>query len=592
MKGLIPEDKIAEVLHSASIVEVISDYVSLAKVGRNYTGLCPFHSEKTPSFTVSAEKQIFYCFGCGVGGNVFSFLMRYHNISFPEAVSDLAKRYGVIISTQRMSPEEKRRFQQKDHILGINRQASEYFHNFLAVAPEGKSGRQYLEKRGLSQEVIERFAIGYVDGSWNRLLRFFSEKKVSSGLVERAGLIVKKSQGYYDRFRSRIIFPIFDVRKKIIGFGGRLLDNGLPKYLNSPDTPVYDKSRSLYGIHVARSSCRSSGSVFVVEGYFDLLALSCHDIHNCVATLGTSLTREHVRMLKGLAGTAILVFDSDNAGIKAAQRSLPLFAEEKMDVRILILPDGHDPDTFVFQQGREAFLKLSGESLGSISFLISYFIAKYGVSIDGKARIVDALKISIGALSDGVKRSLYIRELSERLNIEESVVLEQIRKATSRNYGKITTINRKGGIVNDHHLEKGILQMMVQNPSILSAVIEEGIVAEFENPVLKNIGQLILQLFQDTSDVTVADIIAGIDDPEYRSLMSSLFLDEQAWERQNCLRRIEQFRHAVDKRKARLLSQRIKEAQEANDQELLSDLLREKNHKTRSSYARKRLEGF
>jgi DNA primase len=202
------------------------------------------------------------------------------------------------------------------------------------------------------------------------------------------------------------------------------------------------------------------------------------------------------------------------------------------------------------------------------------------------------LKISIGALSDGVKRSLYIRELSERLNIEESVVLEQIRKSTSRNYGKITTLNRKGGIVNDHHLEKGILQMMVQNPSILSAVIEEGIVAEFENPVLKNIGQLILQLFQDTSDVTVADIIAGIDDPEYRSLMSSLFLDEQAWERQNCLRRIEQFRHAVDKRKARLLSQRIKEAQEANDQELLSDLLREKNHKTRSSYARKRLEGF
>jgi len=214
LKGLIPEDKIAEVLHSASIVEVISDYVSLAKVGRNHTGLCPFHSEKTPSFTVSAEKQIFYCFGCGVGGNVFSFLMRYHNISFPEAVSDLAKRYGVIISTQRMSPEEKRKFQQKDHILGINRQASEYFHNFLAVAPEGKSGRQYLEKRGLSQEVIERFAIGYVDGSWNRLLRFFSEKKVSSGLVERAGLIVKKSQGYYDRFRSRIIFPIFDVRKQ------------------------------------------------------------------------------------------------------------------------------------------------------------------------------------------------------------------------------------------------------------------------------------------------------------------------------------------------------------------------------------------
>ncbi len=582
MKGFIPEDKIAEILHAVSIIDVISEYVSLKKVGRNHSALCPFHSEKTPSFTVSEEKQIFHCFGCGFGGNVFSFLMRYHNISFPEAVQDLAKRYGIVIPTKRMSPGERRKFEERENILKINRLASEYFYNILLHASEGQNGREYLKKRGISREIIDRFTLGYADGSWNSLVQFLSKKKTPLSLVEKAGLIVKKRGGYYDRFRERIVFPILDVCQNVIGFGGRVLDQSLPKYLNSPDTPVYNKSRSLYGIHSAKSFCRTTDSVFVAEGYFDFLALNCHGIDNVVATLGTALTREHIRILKGYAGTAVLVFDSDEAGIKAAQRSLPLFTEEKMEVRILVLPEGHDPDTFVFEYGREGFVKLTEESLGAIPFLMSYFIAKHGLSIEGKARIIDDLKTSISAL-DGVKRSLYVKELAERLNIEESVVLEQVRKATSKDHKKKDAEDRKTGIFADYKIEKGILQMMVQFPPIVPYITKERIVEDFENPVLKKIGQLILQVFRDTGEVIVSDIIARIDDHKHKSLMSSLFLDEQIWDRGKCFKRIDQFRRGVNKRRGKILSQKIKEAQKANDYNLLMSLVKEKNHESRVS---------
>lgn len=576
MKGFIPEDKIAEVLHAADIVGVLSEYISLKKVGRNYSALCPFHPEKTPSFTVSAEKQIFHCFGCGLGGNVFSFLMHYHNISFPEAVRDLAKRYGIAIPTRQMSPAERRKFEEREHILRINRLASQYFHDILLHAAEGQNGREYLKKRGISHEIIDRFTLGYSDNSWNSLIQFFSEKKEPLSLLEKAGLIVKKSGGYYDRFRARIIFPILDVRQNIIGFGGRVLDQSLPKYLNSPDTPVYNKSRSLYGIHIARSFCRSTDSVFVVEGYFDLLALHCHGIQNAVATLGTALTREHIRILKGYASAAILVFDSDEAGVKAAQRSLPLFTEEKMAVNILILPDGYDPDTFIFEHGEEQFLKLAERSLSVISFLMSYLIAKHGLTIEGKARIIDDIKRSLASLADGVKRALYVKELAERLDIPESVVLEQVRKAASTDQKKRFIENQTTEIFEEYKIEKGILQMMVQFPPILPYVIRERIVEDFENPFYKKLGEQILKIFQDQGDIQASAIFPYIDDSKHRSLITELFLDEKTWDREKCFKGIERFRHDVQKRKGKILSRKIKEAQKTNDQELLANLLSEK----------------
>ncbi len=390
MAGFIPEEKIDDIRNTADVVDVVSAYVALKKTGKNFLGLCPFHAEKTPSFTVSPEKQIFHCFGCGQGGNVFSFVMQYNNLSFPEAVRFLAQRYGIQIPTRQMSTGEKRRFQEKDGLFELNRQALAYYRNVLLETSAGKHGRDYISKRQMTPEVIDRFGLGYAPEGWRNLVQYFSKKGVGLNDVERAGLIIAKKGTHYDRFRDRIIFPILDIHEKVVGFGGRCLDDSLPKYLNSPETPLYHKSRILYGLHAAKKACRQTGSVFVVEGYFDVLALFCHGIKNVVATLGTALTRDHLRILKGYAQRVTLVFDSDEAGMKAAERTLSLFMEEKVSVRVMVLPEGQDPDSFIFEVGRDGFDERAEQALDLMSFLLESAINKHGLSPQGKVRIVDA----------------------------------------------------------------------------------------------------------------------------------------------------------------------------------------------------------
>jgi DNA primase len=329
----IPEDKISEIKNAADIVDIISETVLLKKAGRNFLGLCPFHSEKTPSFTVSPEKQIFYCFGCGAGGNVFSFLMKHESLTFPEAARALAKRYGITIPTKTLSPEQRRKIGQKESLLDLNKQAMDFFHHELLSSVAGKQALSYLSKRGISEETIDQFNLGYAPKGWDNLLRFFTKMRIRPGLLEISGLVAarKNSSGFYDRFRDRIIFPIFDVNMEVVGFGGRVMDNSEPKYLNSPETSVYNKSRTLYGLHRARDKCRTDDKVFIVEGYLDLLALHQHGIENSVATLGTALTAEHIRMLARYTRRMVLVYDSDEAGIKSAYRCIETFWKEHVD---------------------------------------------------------------------------------------------------------------------------------------------------------------------------------------------------------------------------------------------------------------------
>ncbi|MGD8982018.1 MAG: DNA primase, partial [Desulfobacterales bacterium] len=360
MTIFIPEDKVLEIKNAADIVEVVSESVLLKKTGKNYVGLCPFHSEKTPSFTVSPQKQIFYCFGCAAGGNVFSFIMKRDGISFPEAARILSRQYGIDIPVQKMSKEQKRLRSEKENLLAVNKQAMDFFHNNLSIAPSGKQALLYLKKRGISQETIDTFKLGYAPEGWNNINYFFQKRKIPLDIVENVGLIVKRENkdGFYDRFRNRIIFPIFNVNMHVIGFGGRVLDDNLPKYLNSPETPIYNKSSSLYGLHRARQKCRETETVYIVEGYFDLLALHQNGFQNSVATLGTSITPDHVHILRniiGKDGRVVLVFDSDDAGMKAALRSLGIFMNAEVDASIMLLPSGHDPDSYLFEFGCESF---------------------------------------------------------------------------------------------------------------------------------------------------------------------------------------------------------------------------------------------
>ncbi len=572
MAGFIPEDIIAHVRNTADIVDVISEYVALRKTGKNFIGLCPFHADKKPSFTVSEEKQIFHCFGCGQGGNVFSFLVQYNNLSFPEAVGFLAKKYGIEIPTRRMSPTKKKELEEREGLFKINKEAADYFKGILSHPSSGKRAREYLSKRQMTPEVKDRFMLGYAPKSWTGLTQYFSKKGVPLDDLQKAGLVVAKNGRYYDRFRDRIIFPITDIQGTVLGFGGRCLDNSLPKYLNSPDTPVYHKSRTLYGLNVAKDACRQSGSVFIVEGYFDLLALHCHGIQSVVATLGTALTRQHVRIMKGYARQMILVFDSDEAGIKAAERSLPLFLEEKVDPRILILPEGKDPDSYIFAVGVDGFLKETEKAMSVMPFLIVSAIKKHGLSLEGKVRIIETLKGPLGTLLDGVSRSVYIRDLAERLDIDESAILEQVRISATKDKKAVSLPKPR----QNSRLEEVLVAMMLQCPEMVSDFNPQEIIEGFERVELKTLGRMILQRSTSNRPVTGADLIAQTDDARMRNLISSLLMEEIQADRESCHKIVRQYQVHLRKRRIRLLSKKIKEAERTNNQELLNQLLAEK----------------
>jgi DNA primase len=572
LAGFIPEDIIAHVRDTANIVDVISEYVAVRKTGKNFIGLCPFHADKKPSFTVSEEKQIFHCFGCGQGGNVFSFLIQYNNLSFPEAVGFLAQKYGIEISTRKMSPTQKKELEERERLLEINKEAADYFKGILSHPSSGKRARDYLSKRQMTPEVTDRFLLGYAPQSWTGLTQYFSRRRMPRDDLQKAGLVVAKNGRYYDRFRDRIIFPIVDIHQTVVGFGGRSLDDSLPKYLNSPDTPVYHKSRILYGLHVAKEACRQNDSVFIVEGYFDLLALHCHGIENVVATLGTALTRQHVRVMKGYARQMILVFDSDEAGIKAAERSLPLFLEENVGARILILPEGKDPDSYVFAVGAEGFLEASEKALDIMPFLITCAINKHGLSLEGRVRIIETLKGPLSSLLDGVSRSVYIRDLAERLNIDESAILEQVRTAATKDKKAVSLPKLR----HNSKLEEALVAIMLQCPEMVSGFNPQRIIEGFETVELKEVGRMILQRSGSNRPVTGADLIAQTDDPQVRNLISSLSMEEIQPDRDSCQKIVRQYEARLRKRKIRLLSEKIKEAERTNNQELLNQLLVEK----------------
>lgn len=600
----IPEDKISEIKNSVDIVDIISDIVLLKKVGRNYVGLCPFHTEKTPSFTVSPEKQIFYCFGCGTGGNVFNFLMNHDGLSFFEAAKMLANRYGVEIPAQTMSPEQKRRISERESLLAANKQAMDFFKHSLLSDNRGKIALEYLKKRGIEKDNITKFNLGFAPAGWDNLINYFSKKNISRELVEKSGLIIKRKSenGYYDRFRNRIIFPIFDVGKQVLGFGGRVMDDSLPKYLNSPETSVYNKSRSLYGLHIAKEHCRASETVYIVEGYFDLLALHQHGILNSVATLGTSLTQGHVRILRGFVGKNggfILVYDSDEAGIKAAERSIKVFDKEHADAQILVLPEGYDPDSYLFEFGYKSFMNAASKAKSIIPFLIDSAVKKYGLSVEGRIRIMSDLKQPLANINDSVKRSLYIKELAEIIGIDEAAVMEKVRIVSGNKSIKPNKElpdkmqDRNLALKGDRH-ERKIIAMMLQFPEILPEIISRNILDHFEDESLKLIGQLVLKqrdrdgLRDELHDVStqgnglVSDIINSIDDREKRSIIASLSIGEDKWGREGCLKLLSQF-ELFRKRQEKTLLQKIKIAEESNDYELLLELLKKKQIQVRKN---------
>ena len=460
-----------EIKRAADVVELIGQYVKLRKAGRNHVGLCPFHAEKDPSFTVNPERQSFHCFGCKKGGDIFSFWMEYHSTTFPEAVKDLAERYHIPITEGYSAEAEKKKSVQRKALYRINEIAADYFQEVLNSA-KGGPARDYLKKRGISKDTRSEFRLGYAPGEWDGLIGVLRKHRADMAMAVQAGVIIQKERGgYYDRFRGRVIFPIIDQRQQVVGFGGRVLDDSLPKYLNTPETPVFHKGESLYGLNASFKAIREKGRAVIVEGYMDLLALRKYGLGEVVATLGTALTDRHVRKLKGYAKEAVVVFDSDEAGRSAALKSLHVFANEGLTARAAVLPAGHDPDSFVNQNGLDRFLDL----LNQASPMFEFFLEQKMVHGDSDEKKVVALKEILSVLSeirDFTMRSLYVRRLSEKIGIREEVVLAElkahIKKMSDGTLGRMMKDHAKHSEkASPSHDDLNLLNLVIQYPDTI-----------------------------------------------------------------------------------------------------------------------------
>jgi DNA primase len=594
----IPEDKISEIRHAADIAEIVSESVSLKRAGKNLLGLCPFHSEKTPSFTVSPDKQIFYCFGCGAGGNVFSFLMKRDGTSFAEAVRALARRYGVDVPEKPLTAQAKRRISEQDALWGVNQAAADFFQRTLLREEAGKKGLDYFGRRGLTAQTMENFQLGYAPQGWDRLLGALTRKGYSPALLEKAGLVVarKDGSGVYDRFRDRVMFPICDEQSRVVGFGGRVIDDSTPKYLNSPETAVYAKRRVLYGLNRAKDACRSEKTVFIVEGYFDLIALHQHGIFNAVATLGTALSSDHIRMLARLANHLVLVYDSDEAGIRSAKRCIDLFwaehvdfrrgdvfREEGADTHILVLPEGHDPDSFVFQSGADEFRRLvQVEKKSLVGFLIETAVRTHGLTTEGKIRIVSDMQAPLAAINDSVAQALYVQKLAERIGLSEATILAKVKEHSARpaiqGPGGFKTAGPSRAAAQDpnERTEERIISMMLQFPEFINEIIKRNVLKLFIHEDLKACGDAIIA-FSLRAPEQIPELLNQMEDGPLKHRLAHLAIGEEAWTRKGCKNLLSHFIEIRQRKGAGFLIQKAIEAAERdrNDAEVLR-LLSEK----------------
>jgi DNA primase len=545
-RGLIPEELINRIRDRADIVEVISAHLSLSKAGQNFKGLCPFHSEKTPSFIVSPARQMFHCFGCGEGGNVFTFLMKIEGSSFPTAVRNLGEKYGIRVEEKPASPAARQRAEQGERLVELNKAAAEFFHKTLLQDPAAEPARVYLKERGVTAETIERFAIGYAPQAWDGVLKALSRggKQAKVGWtvedLASAGLIVARDQGgkkpgdasgYYDRFRGRVILPIRDLQKRVIGFGGRVIDDGVPKYLNSPETPLFRKGRTLYGLEVAREGITREDQVVIVEGYFDAIALHQADVSNVVATLGTALTAEHVDLIRRFTRRVVLLFDPDAAGVRAALRTLDLFLGAGLAVQVGSLPEGEDPDTFVRSRGTEAFTALVRQAPSLLDFTVagSLAVGRQG-SVEDRVRCVEEVLALLQKLSNPVEKAAAFHHVADQLGLDEKVLMERYRQLT-RNSSVADHVSGEASVspVEGAPLPKDeeVLVRLLLHDKLTAPMLAQLAADDFTDPRARRLIALVLERRNERGEPAVDEAIVNIqDDPQSGGVVRALSLSE------------------------------------------------------------------
>jgi DNA primase len=536
----IPDSIIDEIRSASDIVDVVSVYVPLKKRGKNYVGLCPFHQEKTPSFSVSSDKQMFYCFGCSKGGNVFTFVMEHDKVSFAEAVRTLAKRAGIAVPEE--TYEDSVQATENEKLYTACRTAAGYFADNLFASVEGKLALEYFKHRGFSEESIRLFSLGYSLNAWDGLAKHIEQAKLDLENFERAGLIMKRDDGsgFYDRFRGRAMFPFYSPSGRVVAFGARKLkqDDPLGKYINSPETAIFDKSKNLYGLFQAREAMRAEEFAVLVEGYADLISVYQAGIQNVVASSGTALTDGQIKLIGRYTKNITLVYDADSAGSKATLRGVDLIIENGLDVKVVQLPEGDDPDSFVRKNGGEAFRKVLSGAASFLDFKANFFRGQGLLSTpEGKTKAVRSIVETLARMKDELKRTFYLKSVAEKYDLYESVLFREVEKILGKESARVRYVQRRDEVAPippENPLppapdlpplpppaEQDLIRVMLLHQSEAVTFILGQITAEhFTHPLSRSALDLILAQRGDSWDPAV--LMDGIRDPALKNFIAGL----------------------------------------------------------------------
>ena len=520
---MIPEEKVREVAERISIVEVVSEYVQLRRSGSNFLGLCPFHGEKTASFTVNPAREIFHCFGCGAGGNAFSFVMKMEGLNFPEAVKLLPRKSGIEIEERQLTAAEKQSLDERQQFQRINELATAYYRSILEKGEEGAQARQYLTKRAVESGISEAYRLGFAPDRRDGLVNHLRNSGVNLDTALRLGVIRKGDSGWYDLFRNRLIFPISDNRGQVIAFAGRVLDNSLPKYINSPESPLYHKSSVLFGLDMALPVVRTENAVIIVEGYFDHLALYRAGVRNVVATCGTALTSIHAGLIKRHAERVYTLFDSDGAGKKATIRSMELFIEQRMPVYVITLPAGDDPDSFMAGNSVDIFRERLKNARPAFEYFIRSLLAETPPdSVDNKVRVIDEILPRFRKIADPVERDLYEKEICRLMGITVHSFRKRMAGMSISPKESAGSDKQQSAIADNS--QETLLLVLVNYPEARDEVVRTGAENMFHGGYLE-LARIMLDAFSVRDDEKALSHLAdSIENQELKTILSRILV--------------------------------------------------------------------
>jgi len=520
-------DLLEEIRNRCDIVNIISEYVHLKPAGKGFRGLCPFHEEKTPSFMVSPEKQLFHCFGCGEGGNVYNFIMKYEKVSFFEAVKVLAKKSGVSLPAN----EEKENilYRKKERLSKLNNLVANYYREGLFRTPQGGKILNYLEKRGINDNTIEKYRLGYAPMGWDVLTNFLKEKSYSYEELIKSGLTKRsKTEGkFLDYFRDRIIFPIFDLPGRIVGFGGRVLDDSLPKYINSPETLIYNKGSNLYSLNFAKEDIRKKNSAIIVEGYTDVLITQQYGFNNVVASLGTALTIKQIELIKRFTDTVLIAYDADSAGNMATLRSLDLLVKSGLEVKVIDLPPSFDPADFLIKKEKKAFQNLIDSSLSLIDYKLKLLYSQNSIkTIEGKAKIIKGIMPTLSVMGDENELRAQIVKISEELKLAEEAIridLVKYKKGLKEFVPSFINPDSEPGNVK---AEKILIGCMLEDEEIAQNILKKLKVEDFSVLLHRQIVAVIIKILKDDKKIDSQKVIEYLDNDKAAKLISKILMEE------------------------------------------------------------------